>query len=862
MIELYVSPDGSDAHTGRCPDPEAPGGAGPLRTLPAAQQAVRRIKAALPEPEAIRVNLRGGRYELEEPLRFHAEDGGLGRTTNRLARTWPVTWAAYGDEVPQITGGCVIPGPWTPETVNGVSAYTTTPPPALLERGAFTQLWVGGERRHRPRLPKAGLWQVERGFHEAADFDGPGHNKPSDACVYREGQIRADWRNLEDVALHFFAWWIDRWVKIRRVEAATRTVHFDRTAKLRMAWKPGDGVDYVAENVFEALTEPGEWYLDRHAKKLYYIPVPGERMDEVEVVAGRLPKLLEIDGGGRWRGQGEGHEDLAGGGGGHLRFEGLTFAHAEWRLPDEEAGEKQGAIHVPGAITVRGAEGCVFQNCRIEHVSTYAAAVSEGSVETVFDHCTMSDLGAGGVVIWHGCRRNAVQDCEIGEGGLIHAAACGVLIGRASGNRVIHNHIHDFYYTGVSAGWNWGYAESHGYGNVIEWNHIHDLGKGLLSDMGGIYLLGHACGTRLRYNHIHEITCRRYGGWAMYTDEGSTEVLMESNLCYRTNKNAFHQHYGRHNTLRNNILAYGGEAVLAYGKPEPHLGLRFERNIFLSSGPPILRKWAPDRWTPSQACFDGNLYWCEDGEVRFETGGMGLWGTQPFPEGYLAARHRYDPLGEAAEEAGGGAPSEADWDRAPRVGPFVSASGEPAAGGRGADVRMLRRGGELWVRARFERPERFEPIGEAPLWHRERLELLLKPFPTRPAVVQFGLASDGESALLWHEAEAPASFDWQAGAEAHGPGWQATLRIPLEAAAAAVAGGAQETPDWRFMLGFAVPSAVGDFAAWQAAGHDAAGRVADPGFLDPAAGDFRLAEGSPARAMGFLPWDVSRAGPR
>ena len=862
MIELYVSPHGNDVWRGAAADPAPDGNDGPLCTLAAAQRAVRRIKATLASPEEIRVNLRGGTYALDETWRFHAEDAGFGREINRKAKTWPVTWAAYGDETPIVSGGRRIEGPWQQETLNGKTVYTATPPAELLERG-FTQLWVNGERRHRPRLPKEGVWQVERGFHKDTDFKGPGHTQSSDACVYREGQLSADWHKLHDVELHFFGWWIDRWVKVREIEEASRTVRFDRTAKLRMEWSPGQGVDYVVENVFEALTEPGEWYLDRHAGKLYYLPMPGEDIEQVEVVAGVLPKLLEIDGGGRWSGEGEGNEDLKGGGGGHLRFEGLRFEHCEWHLPDDQAGDKQAAVHVPASITVRGAEGVVFEDCRIERVNTYAAEVLDSSVETTFSRCTMRDLGAGGVVIWHGCRRNAVLDCEIGPGGLVHAAGCGVLIGKATGNRVIHNHIHDFYYSGVSAGWNWGYAESHGYGNVIEGNHIHDLGKELLSDMGGIYLLGHACGTRLRYNHIHDITCRRYGGWAMYTDEGSTDVLIESNLCYRTNRNPFHTHYGRNNTVRNNILAYGGHCLIAYGKPEPHLGITFERNILLSGGEPILQKWVPERWTPEQTRFESNFYWCEDGEVRFTGGGVAVYGTQTFPDGFLAEVDRLaplDPLPTAEATAPHEPPNDGEWDRAHRLEQWTSATGVSQPEPSDVDVRMLRKGDDLWVRGRFARPEKFETATGA-VWNREHVELFLKPSPDRPMVLQLGLAPDGESAVIWHGEEAPTDFDWHAEAKDDKRRWEALLRIPLNRIArAAGIDGSQYA--WGFLMGFASPSPIGDFEAWQRAGHDPTGRVTDPRFFDPRGGDFRLSEDSPAQEKGFIAWDYTRAGPR
>jgi hypothetical protein len=52
------------------------------------------------------------------------------------------------------------------------------------------------------------------------------------------------------------------------------------------------------------------------------------------------------------------------------------------------------------------------------------------------------------------------------------------------------------------------------------------------------------------------------------------------------------------------------------------------------------------------------------------------------------------------------------------------------------------------------------------------------------------------------------------------------------------------------------------FAEFQALGYDNHSHIADPGFSDPLAGDFRIPADSPARALGFVPPDWSDAGPR
>ena len=105
--------------------------------------------------------------------------------------------------------------------------------------------------------------------------------------------------------------------------------------------------------------------------------------------------------------------------------------------------------------------------------------------------------------------------------------------------------------------------------------------------MGGIYTLGVQPGTVLRNNLIHDVRSAHYGGWCIYPDEGSSHLLIEHNVCYHADRNAFHQHYGRENVIRNNVFAFGGEAVCTYSRHEPHRGFTFLRNILVTDGKPV-----------------------------------------------------------------------------------------------------------------------------------------------------------------------------------------------------------------------------------------------------------------------------------
>jgi hypothetical protein len=167
---------------------------------------------------------------------------------------------------------------------------------------------------------------------------------------------------------------------------------------------------------------------------------------------------------------------------------------------------------------------------------------------------------------------------------------------------------------------------------------------------------------------------------------------------------------------------------------------------------------------------------------------------------------------------------------------------------------------ELLLRARMRRPAGHQTRPAKILWNREHLELFLKPFADRPGMLQCGVDSRGESSTLWHGCEAPAGCAVTCHVEETDCGWQCEIRIPLEAIVAHIAPG--ETPEWRYLAGFATAAHRNDAAYWRETGHDPEGVFADPLFVDPANGDFRLRPDSPAFEMGFVPWAFEQAGPR
>jgi hypothetical protein len=177
--------------------------------------------------------------------------------------------------------------------------------------------------------------------------------------------------------------------------------------------------------------------------------------------------------------------------------------------------------------------------------------------------------------------------------------------------------------------------------NRIENNHIHDIGQGLLSDMGGIYTLGVSPGTIIRGNLIHDVEANHYGGWGIYHDEGSTHILVEGNVVYRTKFAPFNIHYAKEVLVRHNVFALGRLEQLSRGRVEPHKSVFFQNNIvYWTDGALLAQNWKdvpyvfhtnPNRGTNTVAStfdMDWNLYWNPGkklDEISFAGGTWAEW---------------------------------------------------------------------------------------------------------------------------------------------------------------------------------------------------------------------------------------------
>ncbi|MBE2284945.1 MAG: right-handed parallel beta-helix repeat-containing protein [Prosthecobacter sp.] len=481
----------------------------------------------------------------------------------------------------------------------------------------FEQLWINGRRATLARSPN-------KGYHHITEAVGAGvfpdlkenmnfhaFSIPSEQFEVLKALPQAE---RDDVLLTVTHAWAVGQCRIKALNDEALAVQIKGRARYPFVeFEPDQR--WWAENFRAALDAPGEWFLDKAKGEVLYLPLPGEDMTKAEAIAPVVTKFIVMKGA---------HD---------VRFEGISFQYSQHLYPAEGLHDGQAATTSDGCIEIEDSRGIHFKDCEIAHTGLHGIWFKNGCADSSVKHCRLHDLGGGGVYVGETGRpadarvnhHLVVDDCIIQHGGRLHPSACGVVFTHTQHCAVTHCDIGDFYYTGISAGWNWGYGDTASRETLVENNHIHHLGWAYLSDMGGFYGLGTSPGTIIRGNHVHHVAAHRYGGWGLYNDEGATDTLMENNLVHDTWNAGFHQHYGYFNTVRNNIFAFGNSSQIQASRNEARLRFRYLNNIVVwDPASPLLDggEWnwklfdKIDRGDPKDSLiFKNNLYWPTDGKI-------------------------------------------------------------------------------------------------------------------------------------------------------------------------------------------------------------------------------------------------------
>ena len=553
--EIWISPKGSDFNDGTRQSPKA--------TLTSALRQAREWRRTEDNriQGGITIYMEGGTYAFHEPVFIRPEDSGTKES--------PTIIRSVGDEKVVLSGGICING-WKKQGkvwVADVPVFNGRP----LD---FRQLWVNGKKAVRAR----DVEDFEK-MNRICSVDEKNEILYVPAVSIRrlidnKGNLKAKYAEM---VLHQM--WCVANLRIRSVEvqgdsAAIRfhqpesRIQFEHPWPRPMVTTDGHNSAFYLTNARELQDVPGEWYHDIDARKVYYYPREGEKMQEAEVIVPAVETLVRVEG--------TLDRPVC-----HIRFEKITFSYTTWMRPSEkghvplQAGmyltdgyridpkmqrnylnhplDNQGWLGRPAAaVCVVAARQIDFERCRFEHLGSTGLDYEEAVQGGVVRGCLFRDIAGNGLLVGsfspaahethlpynpadrrEVCTQQQINNCYFTEIGNEDWGCLAIAAGYVGDVNIEHNEISEVPYSGISLGWGWTQTVNCMRNNRVHANLIHHYAKHMY-DVAGIYTLGSQPKSYVTENCVHSIYKPGYvhdpNHWFyLYTDEGSSFITVRDN---------------------------------------------------------------------------------------------------------------------------------------------------------------------------------------------------------------------------------------------------------------------------------------------------------------------------------------------
>lgn len=515
---IYLSPQGNDTSNGTR--------SAPMRSLTAAVDALRGVAQA-------RIVLLAGEYFLTQTVRVAKESEcltieGTGRgATTLIGGVRVINWARQGD---------LFVAPVTDE----------------VARDGARMLMVSGKLRPRSRVPATGEFEHESVFDVPwmSTTGGGWKRKPTDLELttmrFKPGDI-GDWLDPASAEITVFHMWDESCVGVGSIDVDRHELRFSSPT----GHPPGAfGVKkYVVWNTLKGLTEPGQWFLDRRAKRVYYRPMPGESPTNINAYLPRTNVLIEA----------KDASNLT------LRNLRIRVGNVSLKAGGFGAGDYEGAVT---------AVSCPKLTCEQLNIGEVAGNGMKlwNCTDSVVSRCDVSDTGACG--IRSEGDRSLVTDCTIRFAGCQYPSAIGLWVSGKDAVTV-HNSVTDTSYSAIIGA---------GPGQLIADNYV---ARAMLKlhDGAGIYF-GGTDHVTVRHNLLESIVdTGGYGASAYYLDEQARDCTVEDNVSIEIVRPS-QNHMATRNTIKDNLFVESGDMRMDFARCKDY---RITGNVIDCGGTLLMR---------------------------------------------------------------------------------------------------------------------------------------------------------------------------------------------------------------------------------------------------------------------------------
>lgn len=539
VVVVYVKPGGLGIGNGTK--------AMPYTSLESARNAIRPKLANMRGD--IYVKLMDGTFNLTKTFNLAPSDSGR--------NGYRVVYEAANGARPIISGGTSITS-W--QQTGDKNIWTAKVPAGFDTR----QLYVNGQRAQiaQGTLPVT-LTQTATGYTASAES-------------------MTNWQNPQDLEFVYLSGpsnWTESRCRVSSITGAVITMKqpcWDNTTKRdtpgTTLQKSNFGeplkVAPVATNAKELLTQPGQWYLDRSASTISYIPLPGQEMSTARVIAPSLQALVD--------GKGTVESPIE-----NIVFRRISFEYGGWLSPSDnngyspiqtgtymtgpEAYKYQGACdgspqstcpymsfdQIPGNITFTHAHNLTFESNRFEHLGAVGLSLGSGSQNNTVEGNLFSDVSGSGLILGGVSEPLVDVSSQVSNNNLLnnyftntsveYRDNAALFVGYSKRTTIAHNQINNVPYTGIAIGWGGWQSNlphlaplsNYSHDNIIRNNLIFDHMKKIV-DGGGIYTNGIQGSSKETSENIQNnvVMQQNNPSWAIYTDNGSQFINVSNNLVW------------------------------------------------------------------------------------------------------------------------------------------------------------------------------------------------------------------------------------------------------------------------------------------------------------------------------------------
>jgi len=519
-VVFYVAPAGSDENDGS--------ESKPFRSLAKARDAVRALKKGSFPKGGAKVLIAGGDYAAGQPLTLSTEDSGTAEA--------PVVYQAQPAQTPVFRGGVRVTR-WQPIRDTNLRDKLD---PAVRDRVlqadvkalGVTDLGDATDLRKRPELFADGVPQTlarwpNEGFVKTGEILGTdtftqwGSIKGCKDGKFQYVEDRPSrWLDEPDVRLYgYWFWdWFEEYQKVAQIDADARAFTL---AKPYSNYGYRKDQRYFATNLFREIDSPGEWYLDRRAGVLYWLPPEGADPSKSETILSVADRPFVT------------MNDVS-----HVTILGLTFQEA-----------RGDGIHI------RGGSDCLIAGCTVRRLGGDAIVVDGGLRHGIFG-CTMHTLGCGGTRVAGGDRKalapggHFVENCAVYDISRLKRTYTPAVHLDGCGNRIAHNLFERMPSSAMRI---------EGNGHLIELNVVRHVVQES-DDQGGIDMFGNPLyrGVVIRWNRWSDIVGGTHCGAAgIRLDDMISGITLHGNLFERCGAALFggvQIHGGKDNLVDGNVF--------------------------------------------------------------------------------------------------------------------------------------------------------------------------------------------------------------------------------------------------------------------------------------------------------------------